>query len=170
MGCIPSKNKEKQSSEKANLLAEEVVNDISTHPGQAYDMSLSPEEDRPLSADRKTGSQYFASFVKQSVQNLIDVPSLVYTLYGTHSPYNYCEDYKDVITSVKVVDGVLNVNTVPEFDSEDSVDNLLTKPSSIDYVKLNHCGEELEEVEKKMNVTGSSLVVHCGEEETEGRP
>lgn len=31
---------EKQSSEKTNLLAEEVVNDISTHPGQAYDMSL----------------------------------------------------------------------------------------------------------------------------------
>lgn len=43
---------------------------------------------------------------------------------------------RDVITSVKVVDGVLNVNTVPEFDSEDSVDNLLTKPSSIDYVKV----------------------------------
>ena len=42
--------------------------------------------------------------------------------------------FRDVITSVKVVDGVLNVNTVPELDSDDSVDNLLTKPSSIDYV------------------------------------
>ena len=44
--------------------------------------------------------------------------------------------FRDVITSVKVVDGVLNVNTVPELDSDDSVDNLLTKPSSIDYVKV----------------------------------
>ena len=37
---------------------------------------------------------------------------------------------------MKVVDGVLNVNTVPEFDSDESVENLLTKPSSIDYVKV----------------------------------
>ena len=28
------------------------------------------------------------------VRDLIDVPALAYTLYGTNSPYNYCEEYK----------------------------------------------------------------------------
>ena len=99
------------------------------------------------------------AFIKQSVQNLIDVPSLAYTLYGTNSPYNYCEEYNDVITSVKIVEGILNVNTVPEVDASESVDVLLEKPSSIDYVKLNHCGEELEELVKSMAISGPSLVV-----------
>lgn len=28
------------------------------------------------------------------LRDLIDVPALAYTLYGTNSPYNYCEEYK----------------------------------------------------------------------------
>lgn len=75
-------------------------------------------------------------------RDLIDVPSLAYTLYGTNSPYNYCEEYKfcfsifiihsGIISSVRIVDGILNVSMEPEVDITPSVEELLTKPSNVD--------------------------------------
>ena len=64
-----------------------------------------------------------------------------------------------VIASVHVVDGLLNVNTLPEVDIPTSVEDLLQAPSDVDYVKISHTAEMLEEKVSSIKIPPCSLVV-----------
>ncbi len=102
-------------------------------------------------------------------RDLIDVPSLAYTLYGTNSPYNYCEDYKyvfekemtlsSVITSVRIVDGILNVSIPPVVDVGKDIESLLQEPSAVNYSMIDLCEKTLTNKVDSMKIVKCSLVV-----------
>lgn len=102
-------------------------------------------------------------------RDLIDVPSLAYTLYGTNSPYNYCEDYKyvfdrvvilsSVIASVRIVDGILNVSVPPVAEVGENVESLLQEPSAVDYALIALCEKTLTFKADSMKIVKCSLVV-----------
>ncbi|KAK8830586.1 hypothetical protein WA577_004316 [Blastocystis sp. JDR] len=160
MGCIPSKTENpEQNGIQSPLIVQESPEDGKPHSVENYVASSSEEEERALLSDRRNGSQHMNMLVKQSVEDLIDVPALAYTLYGTNSPYNYCEEYNSVISSVKMVDGILKVDASNNVDLSEPVEDLLRKPVVIDFAKMNRCGEELDDIIDSLKVKGDSLVV-----------
>lgn len=64
-----------------------------------------------------------------------------------------------MISSVHVVDGMLNVSTPPEVDIPGSVEDLLQKPVDVDYIKISHTAEALDEKINSMKIAPCSLIV-----------
>lgn len=104
--------------------------------------------------ERKNTSQYVSTILNQVNQyyvietllhrELIDVPSLTYTLYGSNSPYRYCDEYRysanhrfylhrTIISTVRIMGELLNISMEPEVDLTPSLEEVLTKPSNVDY-------------------------------------
>ena len=90
-------------------------------------------------------------------RDLIDVPSLA------------CEDYKYVfekemtlsseITSVRIVDGILNVSIPPVVDVGKDIESLLQEPSAVNYSMIDLCEKTLTNKVDSMKIVKCSLVV-----------
>ena len=65
----------------------------------------------------------------------------------------------DIITSVRIVDGILNVNILPEVDASQPVDDLLQKPYVVNRDAIDQCEKTFAEMKAAMKVKPCSLVV-----------
>lgn len=54
---------------------------------------------------------------------------------------------------------MLNVSTPPEVDIPGSVEDLLQKPVDVDYIKISHTAEALDEKINSMKIAPCSLIV-----------
>ena len=114
----------------------------------------SEEDIEPFFIERKNISPYVSKILNQVNQysflfellhrELIDVPSLTYALYGSNNPYCYCDEYRysifyrfymhrTIISTVRIMSDMLNVSMEPEVDLTPSLEEVLTKPSNVDF-------------------------------------
>ena len=65
----------------------------------------------------------------------------------------------DIITSVRIVDGILNVSILPEVDASQPVDVLLQKPCVVNRAAIDQCEKAFAEMKEAMKMKPCSLVV-----------
>lgn len=65
----------------------------------------------------------------------------------------------DIITSVRIVDGILNVNILPELDASTPVEDILQKPCVVNRDAIDQCEKTFAEMKAAMKVKPCSLVV-----------
>ena len=61
--------------------------------------------------------------------------------------------------SVRIVDGILNVNILPEVDASQPVEDLLQKPCVVNRDAIDQCEKTFAEMKAAMKVKPCSLVV-----------
>ena len=67
--------------------------------------------------------------------------------------------FSDIITSVRIVDGILNVSILPEVDASQPVEDLLQKPCVVNRDVIDQCEKTFTEMKAAMKVKPCSLVV-----------
>lgn len=67
--------------------------------------------------------------------------------------------YSDIITSVRIVDGILNVSILPEVDASQPVEALLQKPCVVNRTAIDQCEKTFNEMKEAMKIKPCSLVV-----------